>query len=242
MWRMRGKRPRPASSRTRGGSTTGRSRRRRRAPSSIGKLADVARRHGDLDTALRQAQKAVDLEPTDARAQVLVGDIYEAQKDLVKAIAAYEAALPLEPNEALERKIEALQRGARPGGDADRVPVDRKLSLALARTAGGARRRTARWSFQTRATPERGRDDRHAGQLGRALDPLGHAGGGDGGLSEPHVPARGRGPPRGPGRGRQPRTVAHRGGEARAGIVVAQRQPAVRGRAAGAPELSGRFA
>ncbi len=72
-------------------------------------VADVARRQGDLDTALRQAQKAVDLEPTDARAQVLIGDIYEAQKDLVKAIAAYEAALPLEPNEALERKIETLR-------------------------------------------------------------------------------------------------------------------------------------
>lgn len=73
--------------------------------------ADVARRQGDLDSALRQAQKAVDLEPTDARAQVLIGDIYEAQKDLVKAIAAYEAALPLEPNEALERKIETLREG-----------------------------------------------------------------------------------------------------------------------------------
>jgi tetratricopeptide (TPR) repeat protein len=71
--------------------------------------ADVARRQGDLDTALLQAQKAAELDPTDARAQVLIGDVYEAQNDLVKAVSTYEAALGLEPNEALERKIETLR-------------------------------------------------------------------------------------------------------------------------------------
>jgi tetratricopeptide (TPR) repeat protein len=72
---------------------------------------DVARRQGDLETALRQAQKALELEPTDVRAQVLLGDIYDAQKDAAKAVAAYEAALALEPNEALERKVEGLREG-----------------------------------------------------------------------------------------------------------------------------------
>jgi tetratricopeptide (TPR) repeat protein len=71
--------------------------------------ADLARKQGDLDTALRQAQKALELEPADARAQVLIGDIYDAQPDPAKALVAYEAALALEPNPALERKVEGLR-------------------------------------------------------------------------------------------------------------------------------------
>ena len=73
--------------------------------------AEVARRQGNLDRALRHAQKALELEPTDVRAQILIGDIYEAQKESLKAVAAYEAALALEPNEALERKVETLREG-----------------------------------------------------------------------------------------------------------------------------------
>jgi tetratricopeptide (TPR) repeat protein len=72
-------------------------------------VADVARRQGDLDTALARAHKALELDPTDVRAQVLVGDIYDAQQDAAKAVAAYEAALALEPNETLERKVESLR-------------------------------------------------------------------------------------------------------------------------------------
>ena len=71
--------------------------------------ADVSRRQGNLDAALRQAQKASELDPTDARAQVLTGEIYEAQQDTAKAVAAYDAALALEPNEAVEGKVEALR-------------------------------------------------------------------------------------------------------------------------------------
>ncbi len=73
--------------------------------------AEVARRQGNLDLALRHAQKALELEPTDVRAQILIGDIYESQKESLKAVAAYEAALALEPNEALERKVETLREG-----------------------------------------------------------------------------------------------------------------------------------
>jgi tetratricopeptide (TPR) repeat protein len=71
--------------------------------------ADVARRQGDFDGALRQAQKALELEPTDVRAQTLIGEIYEAQKETAKAVASYEAALALEPNEVLTRKVELLR-------------------------------------------------------------------------------------------------------------------------------------
>jgi tetratricopeptide (TPR) repeat protein len=71
--------------------------------------ADVARKQGNLEAALREAQKASDLDPGDARAQVLTGEIYEAQKDTAQAIAAYEAALALEPNEALAARVETLR-------------------------------------------------------------------------------------------------------------------------------------
>jgi tetratricopeptide (TPR) repeat protein len=71
--------------------------------------ADVARKRGDLEAALREVQKASQLDPGDARTQVLTGEIYEAQKDTAKAIAAYEAALALEPNETLAAKVETLR-------------------------------------------------------------------------------------------------------------------------------------
>jgi tetratricopeptide (TPR) repeat protein len=74
-------------------------------------VADVARRQGDLDAALAQAQKALELEPADLRAQTLVGEIYESRNETARAIAAYEAALALEPNDALERKVELLREG-----------------------------------------------------------------------------------------------------------------------------------
>ena len=50
--------------------------------------ADVARRQGDFDGALRQAQKALELDPTDVRAQTLIGEIYESQKETAQAMAA----------------------------------------------------------------------------------------------------------------------------------------------------------
>ncbi len=72
-------------------------------------LADVIRKQGDLDIALQQAQKASELDPSDPRAQVMMGEILEARNDPMNAIAAYEAANALERNEALERKIEAIR-------------------------------------------------------------------------------------------------------------------------------------
>jgi tetratricopeptide (TPR) repeat protein len=74
-------------------------------------VADVARRQGDPDTALRQAQKAIELDPTDVRTQVLIGEIHESRGEAAKAVEAYEAALALEPNEVLEGKVEALREG-----------------------------------------------------------------------------------------------------------------------------------
>ncbi len=139
-------------------------------------VADVARRQGDADTALRQAQKALELEPTDVRAQILLGDIYDAQKDAAKAVAAYEAALALEPNDGpgAQGREPARRPGAR--GHADGVQGHREFDDAVARATGGARGRAARWALQARAAAERGRDHRHPRQLGDSLDHVGHAG------------------------------------------------------------------
>ena len=75
-------------------------------------LADVLRRQGNLDAAAAQAAKAADLDPADPRAQTLLGEVHEARKDMPAAIAAYEAALKLEPNAALERKLDAMREAA----------------------------------------------------------------------------------------------------------------------------------
>ena len=72
-------------------------------------LADVMRRLGNLDDAVQHAEKAAELDPTDARAQTLLGEIQEARQNLAAAIAAYESSLNLESNPALERKLESLR-------------------------------------------------------------------------------------------------------------------------------------
>jgi tetratricopeptide (TPR) repeat protein len=75
-------------------------------------LADLLRKQGNLDAALPQAVKAVDLDPSDPKAQILLGEIHEARTDAPKALAAYEAALALDRTDELERKIESLREDA----------------------------------------------------------------------------------------------------------------------------------
>ena len=75
-------------------------------------LAAVERRDGDLDGALGHAQKATELDPNDARSNVIVGEIYEARHEYDKAIAAYTAALTIEPGDELSARIEALRERA----------------------------------------------------------------------------------------------------------------------------------
>jgi tetratricopeptide (TPR) repeat protein len=72
-------------------------------------LAAVLRQQGALDEALPQAARAAELDPTDPRAQVLLGEVHEARKELPNAVSAYEAALALEWSDALERRIETLR-------------------------------------------------------------------------------------------------------------------------------------
>jgi tetratricopeptide (TPR) repeat protein len=72
-------------------------------------VADLARRQGDPDTALVQATKASELDPTDARAHVLMGEIHEARGDTAKAVEAFAEAVALEPNEDLEARVTVLR-------------------------------------------------------------------------------------------------------------------------------------
>ena len=73
-------------------------------------LADVLRRQDNFEAALKHATRASELDPTDARAHILVGEIHEALKDLPGAVSAYEAAVALEPNPALETKVDSLRK------------------------------------------------------------------------------------------------------------------------------------
>jgi tetratricopeptide (TPR) repeat protein len=72
-------------------------------------LAVVERRAGNLDAALAHAARAAEMEPTDARAFVLMGELHEARGDLAKAVDAYGSALALEPGEAVEKRLDALR-------------------------------------------------------------------------------------------------------------------------------------
>ncbi|MEO7272094.1 MAG: tetratricopeptide repeat protein [Vicinamibacterales bacterium] len=72
-------------------------------------LAVVERQDNDLEAALGHAQKAVSLDPTDARALVLAGEILEARGALNAAIESFAAALALEPNDALATRLDGVR-------------------------------------------------------------------------------------------------------------------------------------
>ena len=75
-------------------------------------LALVEQRAGNADAALQHAETAAKLDPTDARALVLAGDIHESRGDYPRALEALTAAEALEPGEALETRIENLRARA----------------------------------------------------------------------------------------------------------------------------------
>jgi len=79
------------------------------SPFLLRELALVERRAGDLPSAVQHAQQAVDLEPTDVRSLMVLGELYEAVGDLEKAVGTYEAAVGLEPNPATDERISELR-------------------------------------------------------------------------------------------------------------------------------------
>jgi tetratricopeptide (TPR) repeat protein len=75
-------------------------------------LAIVERREGNLEAALRHAQKAADLNPAEPRNFVTIAEIYEAQGNYTKAAEAYGAAAAIEPDESIDARIEELRERA----------------------------------------------------------------------------------------------------------------------------------
>ena len=82
------------------------------SPFLLRELAEVERKASNLDAALGYARKAVELEPDDPRGHVLLGDLYEAQGDAVKALEALTAAASLQPDETLTARVEGLRSRA----------------------------------------------------------------------------------------------------------------------------------
>ena len=75
-------------------------------------LAAVEKQDNDLAAALVHAQKASELDPSDARALVLTGEILEARGAFDAALQTFSAALALEPNASLEARIGDLRAKA----------------------------------------------------------------------------------------------------------------------------------
>jgi tetratricopeptide (TPR) repeat protein len=75
-------------------------------------LAAVERQENDLANALVHVQRATELDPADARALVLTGEILEARGAFDAALQSFSAAVALEPNAALETRIEDLRAKA----------------------------------------------------------------------------------------------------------------------------------
>lgn len=75
-------------------------------------LGLVEQRLGQLDSALVHARRAAELDPFDARAHILAGEILEAQRDYEGAAREYEAAAAIEPGEAISDRIEGARARA----------------------------------------------------------------------------------------------------------------------------------
>lgn len=75
-------------------------------------LAAVERRDNRLAEALQYAQKALELEPADPRNHIAVADVLEAQERFTPAADALAAALALESNDTVARRIEGLRERA----------------------------------------------------------------------------------------------------------------------------------
>jgi tetratricopeptide (TPR) repeat protein len=72
-------------------------------------LAAIERQQGHEDQALAHFQKAVELEPGDARSLVQVGEILESRGELDAALDKYTQAASLESIPDVDRKIESLR-------------------------------------------------------------------------------------------------------------------------------------
>jgi tetratricopeptide (TPR) repeat protein len=75
-------------------------------------LSAVELRSGDRQSALVHAEQAVALDPSDARALLLIAEIHEATGDWIKAADAYAAVNAVEPSEATAVKADRMRERA----------------------------------------------------------------------------------------------------------------------------------
>ncbi len=68
-------------------------------------LATVERRQNRLDDALAHLKRAEELDPSDARAHIIAGEILESRQDFAGAVGEYEAAAAIDPSEDLTERI-----------------------------------------------------------------------------------------------------------------------------------------
>jgi tetratricopeptide (TPR) repeat protein len=73
----------------------------------------VARRRGDVASALALFRRAADLDPVDAASLTQIAELLEAQQDFAGAEAAYRRAADVEPSAALEARLATLAERAR---------------------------------------------------------------------------------------------------------------------------------
>jgi tetratricopeptide (TPR) repeat protein len=72
-------------------------------------LAGVERQKGSVDAALEYFLKAVSLDSSDARSLAQIGEILEGRDDFEGAAKAYNDALTLEPNDAVEKRLDGVR-------------------------------------------------------------------------------------------------------------------------------------
>ena len=72
-------------------------------------VALIERQQGNSDLALSHFRQATTLDPTDVEALTAMADLLDARGDTAGALAAYEAALAVEPRDAIEKRREALR-------------------------------------------------------------------------------------------------------------------------------------
>jgi tetratricopeptide (TPR) repeat protein len=75
-------------------------------------LAAVERQSGQADEALEHFRKAVALDQSDARSLGQIGEILDSREDFAGAEQAYSAAVALEPNAEIEKRLEAIRARA----------------------------------------------------------------------------------------------------------------------------------
>jgi tetratricopeptide (TPR) repeat protein len=72
-------------------------------------LAGVERQKGNLDAAVADFRKAVELDPTDARSLAQIGEILESAADFTAAEKAYADSLAIEPNADVEKRLDGVR-------------------------------------------------------------------------------------------------------------------------------------